>query len=847
MANIWTVKTNHELGVYAERVSTTIALPLNTTNFTISSVTLISGSLPAGLRIDGTNLIGTPFEVERTTQSRFVLRAKTSTGTIADCTLSAIVEGPDSPTWVTPTGMLAPANPLQYFILDNTPVDFQLDAIDADLPAGDTLEYFIADGGGTLPPGIQLTTDGRLVGVVEPILALDKFANSGRYDTNVYGTFPFDFGIRSASGFDSFFYDTRIYDDNIPTKSPRKLNRYYEFTVSVSDGDTIATRDFKIYLVGDDYLRADNTIMQVANGLFTADNTYIRTPIWLTPGNLGYKRANNFLTVYLDTLDPSNVAGVISYSLRSLNDDNSTSTLPPGLTLDTSTGEIAGRVPYQPAVTKTYKFTIRANRLDAQSTIESYKDKTFTLNLLGEIESTITWTTAADLGSINANLISTFFVNATTNVPNGKLVYTLASGKLPPGLNLSLSGEIIGKVRQFGDGTLKGLTTFDKSATETTFDNNGTTIDKVYKFTVNAQDRFKFSQTTREFKITILDPDDNLYSNLYVKPFIKETTRSVFNTFVSDPNIFVPEYVYRSGDPEFGVQKDLKMLAYAGIITKDVKNYVAAAAKHHKRRTYTLGQVKTAKAVRPGTNTTIYEVVYVEVIDPAMPTKGNILPTINVGKARKLTVDSVGFEAKDDNSNLGSGESIITFTGQGQTAIQVTSNGTNLEVVTRSGVVVIPTAGTVKVTLSNGTTVSSDQQFITNLADPYRFRPKNSNTVKVSDGNVKISETNNPRKHVVNTQTMRNQIATLGLTERDFLPLWMRSAQEASVQELGYVTALPLCYTKPGYSDDILLRIQNSNFNFKQINFDIDRYIIDSTTGNSNEQYILFPNYEYNV
>ena len=33
----------------------------------------------------------------------------------------------------------------------------------------------------------------------------------------------------------------------------------------------------------------------------------------------------------------------------------------------------------------------------------------------------------------------------------------------------------------------------------------------------------------------------------------------------------------------------------------------------------------------------------------------------------------------------------------------------------------------------------------------------------------------------------------------------------------------------------------------KQINFDIDRYIIDSTTGNSNEQYILFPNYEYNV
>ena len=559
------------------------------------------------------------------------------------------------------------------------------------------------------------------------------------------------------------------------------------------------------------------------------------------------RQTNNFLTIYLDTLDPSNVAGKITYILRSLNDDGSASTLPPGLSLDTSTGEIAGRVPYQPAVTKEYKFTIRAQRLDSQSTLESFKDKTFTVSLLGEIESTINWTTAANLGTINANLISTFFVNATTTVPNAKVVYTLKSGKLPPGLSLSLSGEIIGKVRQFGDGTNAGLTTIDKSGTETTFDNNTTTIDKIYKFTVNAEDRFKFSQTTREFTITILDPDDNLYSNLYVKPFIKQSTSNVFKTFVSDANIFVPEYIYRSGDPEFGVQKDLKMLAYAGIITTDVKNYVAAAAKHHKRRTYTLGEVKTAIAVKPGTNTTVYEVVYVEVIDPAMPTKGSIRPTISVGNARKLTVDSVGFESKDDNTNLGSGESIVTLSGQGQTAIQVTSNGTNLEIVTRGGVIVIPTAGTIKVTLANGNEVSSEQKFVSNLADPYRFRPKNANTVKVSSGNVKVSESSNPRKHIVNTETMRGQIASLGLTERDFLPLWMRSAQEASVQEIGYVTALPLCYCKPGYSDDILLRIQNSNFNFKQINFDIDRYIIDSTTGNSNEQYILFPNYEYNV
>ena len=34
---------------------------------------------------------------------------------------------------------------------------------------------------------------------------------------------------------------------------------------------------------------------------------------------------------------------------------------------------------------------------------------------------------------------------------------------------------------------------------------------------------------------------------------------------------------------------------------------------------------------------------------------------------------------------------------------------------------------------------------------------------------------------------------------------------------------------------------------FTALNFEIDRYIIDSTRGNSNEQYILFANYSFNV
>ena len=96
---------------------------------------------------------------------------------------------------------------------------------------------------------------------------------------------------------------------------------FFEFIVSVSDGDTIVKRKFLIFLVGDDFLRADNTVMQVGTGIFTADNTFLRTPVWLTPANIGYKRANNYVTIYLDVFDPNTIIGELNYSLEQYNDD----------------------------------------------------------------------------------------------------------------------------------------------------------------------------------------------------------------------------------------------------------------------------------------------------------------------------------------------------------------------------------------------------------------------------------------------------------------------------------------------------------------------------------------------
>lgn len=1037
----WTVPTNFTLATVQDREVVDITLPLASTDGITTRV--ISGTLPAGVRLENNKIVGRCFEVARTTNFTFVIRA-TSTEGLLDRTFNIIVEGPDNPQWITPEGSLPIGPNNTFYILDSSIIDFQLVASDVDLPAGDTLEYYIADGDGELPPGIRLTTDGRLVGIVDPLLALDINSENGGYDTAVYSVYPFDFSVVSDSGLDTFFYDTTTYDYSIPTRTPKKLNRTYEFVVTVADNVSFSKRRFRIYVVGDDFVRADNTIVKAANGVFTADSTYARAPIWLTPSNLGFRRANNYLTVYLETLDPTNVLGKIQYTLEAINDDGTISVLPPGLELDRDTGELAGRISYLPAITKEYKFTVTASRFNIEnglvtvfgtysrdvlsgnntieiaklprtltdglddlqslvgkeisiegrnyivesvdgtpertdlitletalqptpfatplnvvkeatgtnyffvttlsendksfyigkslnySSTEGYeiqniypyieyrithgdssggidlvteitgpilttiddclenflsvneypayvssitgpsgvneisliipataqnrninfikslfaptdsgnitlevlsqfdriqldatltrvfsvnrqislgvyvgaafnktfpraevevtsKTKTFTLTLLGEIESTITWLTDSDLGTLNANRTSTLSVRAVTTVPDTNVKYNVVAGKLPPGLVLTSEGEIVGSVPVNGTPGVPGLTFFDTGTT--TFDGAETSLDRVYHFTVLARDRFGFSATTKEFVLKISDLDNLTYSNIFMQPFLKPSQREQFQALINDSKVINPRMVYRPSDPSFGIQRNLRALVYGGIETSNIDAYVAATAKNHKRKRFILGDVKTAVAKNSGSNDIVYEVVYVEIIDPAKPQSRKTRKSFQILNNKKITVDSIKYESQDD-----------TF-------------------------------------------ASLD-------TSPNRYRPE-TNTVTADLNAVKVSQSNDVIRYISNIDNMRDNIKAIGETSRDFLPLWMRTAQADSLTELGYVLALPLVYTKPGFGEtvrkSVLEYFQVHNFNFSMIDYEIDRYIVDTTTGRSAEEYILFANYQFNV
>ena len=131
-------------------------------------------------------------------------------------------------------------------------------------------------------------------------------------------------------------------------------------------------------------------------------------------------------------------------------------------------------------------------------------------------------------------------------------------------------------------------------------------------------------------------------------------------------------------------------------------------------------------------------------------------------------------------------------------------------------------------------------------SDPIRLRP-DTNTIKIDSNAINVSEQKDQKKYISNISNMRSRIRDVGNNLREFYPLWMRTAQVVGQGELGFVLAVPLCYCKPGQADSVILNIKNSGFDFKNINLEIDRYNIDSTNGNSNEQYIPFANYQFNV
>ena len=182
--------------------------------------TYLSGVLPVGIRVTENGVLegnpknydyiqGVPIEIAQDVTAKFIVRAVSLDGTVADRVFEMTVTGQDAPSIdSTPLPDLG-----TYF--DGDKVDVQLTMTDPDPGDSHTWSYQ----SGNLPTGVSISSTGRILGYIEPFVLQEL-----------------------AGGFDNSNFDMAEWD--FRTKAEDKT---YEFVVQVTDGKQTDIKAYNLY------------------------------------------------------------------------------------------------------------------------------------------------------------------------------------------------------------------------------------------------------------------------------------------------------------------------------------------------------------------------------------------------------------------------------------------------------------------------------------------------------------------------------------------------------------------------------------------------------------------------
>ena len=378
----------------------------------------------------------------------------------------------------------------------------------------------------------------------------------------------------------------------------------------------------------------------------------------------------------------------------------------------------------------------------------------------------IIWNTDTDLGKITVNENVNIQLTAiSTDITNELIFYSLVPGSsLPPNLNLNINGKITGNILQ------DKLLTFDGGTTS--FDENVTTFENYIKFTVKAQGQINLEYSEKEFKIyatTIA------YVNIIAKPYLTVDQRIKWNDFISNSDIFIPKYMYT----ELNIKKELEILIFAGIEQDNIAKYISVIGLNHRKKQFAFGQIEIAQGIPLGQRDAEYEVVYVRIYDP-LEINTKILPN----RLKNYHNQQEYLTADHDKDIFWTRDPVKLATP-------------------------MPIFSRVRPHVNVDTT-----GYFASDPTPVVYFP---NSIR------------NWRKQILNWKTDEG----VGFsTERNYLPLWMRTIQPNQYQELGYIPAVVLCYCIPGTANKIKANIENyiktTGFNFNQLDFTVDRFIISN-------------------
>ena len=738
---------------------------------------LLSGSLPSGVTMSTNGLIsGTPTLVTTDTSTAFTVRATDNLGNLRDRTFSMGVSGVAIPQFTTPEGSLLSTQdsiwielPVQYSNPDNT----------------NNVVVEVQEG--TLPPGLEINSDGLIRGYANPPLVnvtLNSIVTNATITSSATNTITCTstngFTIGRPVVFTTTFGDitdgTTYYIKSIISTTTFTISATQNgSTFPLLDGTgsmtvtlpaistgapTIRTYSFTLKLIselgGDSASYSITVINQNTpvsqGGPGKTPNSRIPTILNTRPLTFNVNDTDPYFGYYvlppvsptvnavIGTVQSGNYFAfkVIGYDFDGNTLSYSYSGLPLNLVGDPNTGWITGTPTLTSTGISSYDFNVRVFK--ASSTSITTVNFNFTLNVSNQVDGTIIWITPNTLDTIFNGTVSTLSVNAVSDV---QLSYRLTpdSGPLPPNLILLSNGEITGTVA-------------DQPTSELLVQNDETT----FTFTVEAYSPiFSVVNSTKTFTVTVLQEFAQPTDTLYIKAAPSIEDRNIIDSLLNSETLIPEASLYRPNDVYFGKATSVIYEHAYGMYASDIDEYLAAVTQNHYWRNITLGELKTAVA-KNNAGEIIYEVVYSEVID-------------NLVNPAGTSISSSIYWPRPIDLQLGPWYTSIT------------------DIFTSYADIL-------------------GQEYYTSLTPGY-------------------AQTLYPNS----LYNMRNRVAQVVGQEYDsrLLPLWMTS-QQINGSTLGYTQAWVICYTKPGLSTTIKNNIQNNwGYTLNQINFKIDRFSVDKS------------------
>ena len=99
------------------------------------------------------------------------------------------------------------------------------------------------------------------------------------------------------------------------------------------------------------------------------------------------------------------------------------------------------------------------------------------------------------------------------------------------------------------------------------------------------------------------------------------------------------------------------------------------------------------------------------------------------------------------------------------------------------------------------------------------------------------SSIDNMRRILQSIQIDNNPIEV----DKTQLPRFMQTAQAGSYNPTEFIPVIVLCYTTPKNGSKIISRIKKSKFDFKLLDFEVDRIFVETSLDNPSDKYLLFP------